>query len=500
MVVRSLLRSRSRLTGWVVACSALLVPPATLALLHRFPRFDLVFESVDFHLAAVGGISACAYGVALSAAVAARRTAQGALVVLASGCLAVGGFMLAHGLTTPGTLGRPFNLWVSRFPALAVAAFAICLGVAAMRPDGRLLAAAARTPLKVIGGAGGLVVAASLPAVLWPEAGIGAVALAGESAARTAVLAASALGLLAAGLVHLQRWQLGHDWVQLALVVASWQGAGAALSLELGQLWHLAWWDYHVFLLTGFAAAVYAIWIGSGRGRAVDDTLGSVFVTDPLQHIERGYSDALRALVGAVEARDHYTHGHSARVAEWSVRLGQRMGLRTPQLRMLAEGAYLHDVGKIGVPDHVLNKPGALTAEERHWIEQHPDVGVDIAGRALSLRSTLDMIRHHHERYDGGGYPDGLAGEGIPLLARVVAVADVWDALTSERAYRPAWTQARALDHLVAGRGSHFDPACLDAFVHLLAGHGIRPDERSARVGHAVGAQACHHHAHVSRA
>ena len=140
--------------------------------------------------------------------------------------------------------------------------------------------------------------------------------------------------------------------------------------------------------------------------------LDGVFASDPMAHISRGYSETLRALIGAVEARDAYTHGHSARVAELSVSVGLLLGLRPAALRALAEGAYLHDVGKVGIPDHVLNKPGTLTDEERAWIQEHPIVGTDIVGRAPSLREALKVIRQHHERYDGGGYPDGLAGDG----------------------------------------------------------------------------------------
>ena len=207
----------------------------------------------------------------------------------------------------------------------------------------------------------------------------------------------------------------------------------------------------------------------------------------------RGYSETLRALIGAVEARDAYTHGHSARVAELSVHLGQRLGLRPAALRSLAEGAYLHDVGKVGIPDHVLNKPGPLTDEEQAWIRQHPLVGSDIVGRAPSLRDALTVIRQHHERFDGHGYPDGLAGEQISLAARIVAVVDVWDALTSDRAYRPAWPPDRALRHLEAGRGSHFDPRCLDAFLALMAERGHHPGPGPGDPGVSTeAAQACH--------
>ena len=142
----------------------------------------------------------------------------------------------------------------------------------------------------------------------------------------------------------------------------------------------------------------------------------------------------------------------------------------------------------------MLNKPGALSEEERAWIQQHPVVGSDIVGRAPSLRGALEVIRQHHERFDGHGYPDGLAGEQISLAARIVAVVDVWDALTSDRAYRPAWPPDRALRHLVAGRGTHFDPHCLDAFLALMAerGHRPGPGESDPAAASDVAAQACH--------
>jgi HD-GYP domain-containing protein (c-di-GMP phosphodiesterase class II) len=142
-----------------------------------------------------------------------------------------------------------------------------------------------------------------------------------------------------------------------------------------------------------------------------------------MAHISRGSSETLRALIAAVEARDAYTHGHSARVAELSVSIGLRLGLRPSALRTLAEGAYLHDVGKGGIPDHVLNKPGALTDDERAWIQEHPVVGADIVGRAPSLRDALTVIRQHHERFDGrrggdlAGPPTGLWPTWRPTAA-----------------------------------------------------------------------------------
>jgi HD-GYP domain-containing protein (c-di-GMP phosphodiesterase class II) len=463
--------------GVAVVLLALLAPPGTLVLLTMVPALDLVLRSAVGHLVVVSAISACALAVAVAAAAAAGRSRDGSLVLLGLGCLGIGFLMLTHGLVTPGIAGRPGNLWVGRLPVLAIAAFAVCLAAAAW-PQRPPASWAGRWPAGTLA-ASGLGLTAVLVAIsLRPAAGLGSRPVPGEPGIRLALLLGAALVLVVLGGVHWRRWRLGLDSMQLALVVACLLSAGALLSLEVGRPWHLAWWDYHAFLLAGFAAAIYTVVTGYRRSSTLQDVLEGVFASDPMAHISRGYSETLRALIAAVEARDAYTHGHSARVAELSVSIGLRLGLRPSALRALAEGAYLHDVGKVGIPDHVLNKPGALTDDERAWIQEHPVVGADIVGRAPSLRDALTVIRQHHERFDGRGYPDGLAGEEISLAARIVAVADVWDALTSDRAYRPAWPPDRALAHLAADRGAHFDPRCLDAFLALMAERGHRPAGR----------------------
>jgi putative nucleotidyltransferase with HDIG domain len=279
----------------------------------------------------------------------------------------------------------------------------------------------------------------------------------------------AALALTVVGLNHWRRWRLSGDSVQLALVLASLLAAEAQVSMRFGRLWHLSWWDYHVLLLLGFGSTVYALLKSYMRGQERRLELGHVFQGSPLAHISRGYPEALRALVAAVEARDSYTRGHSKRVTELSLTIGQKLGLRDDKLRQLVWGAELHDIGKIGIPDEVVQKPGALTREERSTIEQHPVIGWEIASKVNSLQEVLEVVRHHHERIDGTGYPDRLREEEIPLSARIVAVADVWDALTSDRSYRPAWPYEKALEVMREGRGTQFDERCLDAFLDVMA-------------------------------
>jgi HD-GYP domain-containing protein (c-di-GMP phosphodiesterase class II) len=316
----------------------------------------------------------------------------------------------------------------------------------------------------------GLLTAGVVTVVLDPTSG-GTSPLPGEQVAREFVSLTGGAALFITGAIHWRRWRLGGDRVQLALVFASWMGAESVLSLHYGRLWQLSWWDYHALLLVGFGGAVYAIVVGSVRAREKRADLNVVFKKDALSHIERGYPEALRALVAATEARDSHTRGHSRRVTELSVELGQRLKLPTDALRRLAWGAELHDIGKIGIPDYILNKEGPLTSEERALIQQHPVIGWEIARQARSLSGLLDVIRWHHERVDGRGYPDGLAGEAIPLAARIVAVADVWDALTSHRSYRPAWSVEQAVALMRQGRGTQFDAACLDEFLDSMGVH-----------------------------
>jgi hypothetical protein len=381
--------------------------------------------------------------------------------------------MLGHGLTTPGFAGRPVNQWIGRFPLLAVAGFAGCLA-AATRKRGFLLGWVGRHPTQTLILPTLVLAVACGIAVANPAAGFGSRPVPFEEEIRLALLIASAVALIVAGYAHWRRWRLGRDRIELALVVACWLSVDALASFKFGQLWRLSWWDYHAYLLAGFGAAVYAVVTSYRRSRSAEEALGTIAVVDPLILVTRGHPEALHALVGAVEAKDPYTHGHSTRVAELSVHLGLKLGLGPDALRQLVQGAMLHDIGKIGIPDEILNKPGALSSSERDWIERHPVAGSEVAGRAPSLRQTIAVIRHHHERWDGTGYPDGLAGEEIPLTARIAAVADVWDALTSDRAYRAAWDTSRALAHIRAGEGSHFDPRCVDAFLGLMAERGLK--------------------------
>jgi HD-GYP domain-containing protein (c-di-GMP phosphodiesterase class II) len=188
--------------------------------------------------------------------------------------------------------------------------------------------------------------------------------------------------------------------------------------------------------------------------------------------LEQGYLETIRSLAAAVDAKDPYTHGHAQRVAALSVEIGRELGLGRDELQALEYGGVLHDIGKIGIPDAILAKRGTLTAAEMEVVRAHPMVGADIVAGVAFLRDALPAIRHHHERWDGTGYPAGLAGEAIPLVARIVNIADTWDACTSRRPYQepiPADVVAAILDGL---KGAQTDPRVHDALLAVLLRRG----------------------------
>ena len=182
-------------------------------------------------------------------------------------------------------------------------------------------------------------------------------------------------------------------------------------------------------------------------------------------------SETIQRLCVAVEARDASTAAHITGMSEHCYEIARELGLGVERSELLRAASPMHDVGKVGVPDHVLLKPGALTPDERELMERHAEIGYRIlAGSSAELLRLAAVIAWtHHERLDGGGYPRGLAGEEIPLEGRIAAVADVFDALTRDRVYRRRFSRAQALDMLEAERGSHFDPEVLDALAGTLS-------------------------------
>ena len=193
------------------------------------------------------------------------------------------------------------------------------------------------------------------------------------------------------------------------------------------------------------------------------------------------YERTIEGWSRALDLRDEETEGHSRRVTEQTVRLAERLGIADEQIVHIRRGSLLHDIGKMGVPDQVLLKPGPLTDEEWVLMKQHPDFAYELLLPIEFLRPALDIPYCHHERWDGSGYPRGLKEEEIPLSARIFAVVDVYDALTSDRPYRPAWEEARALEYLRENAGVQFDPRVVAEFERMLQQkRGAQPERTPA--------------------
>ena len=190
-------------------------------------------------------------------------------------------------------------------------------------------------------------------------------------------------------------------------------------------------------------------------------------VEEQAQKIRASFFNAITALAYALEAKDVYTSGHSQRVTEISVAIAEKMGLPKDSLEKIRLAGLVHDIGKIGVRESVLNKPGSLSEEEFEHVRLHSETGERILNPIVEDKEILRAVRHHHERYDGNGYPDGLKGERIPQMARIIAVADTFDAMTSERPYRKALTKEVACAEVERCRGTQFDPEAADAFLEV---------------------------------
>jgi HD-GYP domain-containing protein (c-di-GMP phosphodiesterase class II) len=232
--------------------------------------------------------------------------------------------------------------------------------------------------------------------------------------------------------------------------------------------------------------------------RAILIAVGTVFATSLLlypliirllRRIERlslslldSNMEMLRVIGSTIAKRDSDTDIHNFRVTVYSVRIAESLGLDSQMIRTLIKGAFLHDVGKIGIRDNILLKPGRLDEEEFAEMKKHVNHGMDIVNRSSWLKESLSVVGSHHEKYEGNGYPDGIAGTNIPILARIFAIADVFDALASHRPYKNPLAFDETIDILVKGRGIHFDPEILDVFIKIARPlydiYGNRDDDK----------------------
>ncbi|GMU40711.1 MAG: hypothetical protein AMXMBFR23_15770 [Chloroflexota bacterium] len=433
---------------------------------------------------------ACAV-LAVAAGVAAQQAKNARILMLALAFLSMAGFFTVHGLSTPGVLmeaGRgaytvtttpaysagaaPSGAipvpaaWLFNFTGLsgrlAVSAAALFLAASAVQWAPPVERAIVRWRHGILGGLVALIALYGVVGLRRPE--VVPQWLAGtEWVAWSTMAVVVALGLWAA-------WRYATGYVRSGLAMYGAVALGAVLlvqaqlSMQYGAIWQGTFWLYHLQLLAGFSAILWGVVVEYSRGRTVQ-SFAALTVSDALDQLQAGYAEPVVALAKALETRDGYTIGHGERVAAMSVLIGQELRLPAPSLRALAAGALLHDVGKIGIPDAILHKNGRLTDEEFGVIQEHPGRGHEILRFIYSQQEESLVIRHHHEKWDGSGYPDRLSGEAIPLGARIAAVADVYDALRSNRSYRTPMTPEEAQAVIREGAGKHFDPRCVEAFL-----------------------------------
>ena len=454
---------------WRAAWLAALASPMAVmaALLFIWPNYDRLFGSFSFHFYAVSAVTilaAIAYVFLIAITQSLRETR---LLFLGLGFLSIAAIFAVHGLGTPGHIhDAPYaELSVSSWLSVTVGAFFIFLSV--VRLPEKAESFVARNGTFILGGTTalmGIYIGMSFASPGWLAF------LPYES--REVQLAGTALtlGLLAfSAMRYFQAFtfaRLISQWAMFCLMVLLIE---VQLSMTFGRYWSYSWWLYHGIYGLAFPLLFGAWFFEIKRAGSVRALAEALSMRDAMAQLSQGYSRPIADLVEAIEWKDRYTHGHVRRVASYAVMIGKELELPSQDLRNLALAAQLHDVGKISVPDKVLGKPARLTPKEFAVIKMHVERGFEIAKSVKALEGAVDGIYLHHERWDGTGYPSGLTGEEIPAQARIVAVADSFDAMTSGRTYQPAVSDEAALAELGRCRGTHFDPHCVDAFVSALA-------------------------------
>ena len=209
------------------------------------------------------------------------------------------------------------------------------------------------------------------------------------------------------------------------------------------------------------------LWVQEVQDRRKLEVVNKELITAQ-EELKEAHLAIMKALIVSEEARDPYISGHSRRVTKYAMAIADKMDMDEDEKKHLEYAGYLHDIGKIGISDAILHKPGKLDKDEWEVIKRHPVVGVDILEPLNFLPKEKKMIRHHHERYDGGGYPDGLKGGDIPFGSRILCVADSFDAMNSNRPYRPPMSREKIVSELETSRGTQFDPKIVDVFLALI--------------------------------
>ncbi len=453
----------AHIAGWLLAVG---IPFILYEYLRLHPRSDLLFAAPAGHFYIVSSVSLLSLSIAIIIGISAGRVRNIKMSFLALAFISLAEVFVVHGLSTPG-----FILGSTPLPEVA-AQFSLMLAIfwlwmSSLPSDHRFVRLLARRQNRLIS--------------VWTLTlgGLGVLLLFFPSWTNWIPVDRNPIKwILTAALLLLNLSTIYRYWqsfrftrfpLQISIVyIVGWISVSQVVMVQ-GEMWRMSWWIYHFLLLISMVVMIAGVFRQYASKATITAAVRSLFGSDPVERIQAGISPRVRTLIVATEEKDKYTAGHNFRVAMLAFRLAEHMKIPPEQLKVLAQGAIVHDVGKIQIPDHILNKPGKLTAEERVMIEKHPEVGYEICKSMGFMQGELEVVRSHHEKWDGTGYPDGLKGDRIPMLARIAAVADVYDALTSSRSYREAWPHEKAMDWIGEQGGRHFDPVWVAAWQAVCA-------------------------------
>jgi putative nucleotidyltransferase with HDIG domain len=446
-----------------------LLPLAIYIVLRLNITLDPELRHPANHFQIVSGTSIVSLILAIVIGIIGSRQRNLQVIYVSLAFISLAAFFSAHGLSTPGFILEQ-NQIVGVASQLSLLTMSFWLMVSSLPSDHFLsswltknsrLLLPLYTPAIIL-----LVVAALRNPILAEWIPVN------QAPLRYIVAALTLFMSISAGYRYWQSYRYAKFPFQLAIAYTSGWIAVSQIIATTGQTWFLSWWIYHGLLLLSVLTVLGGLIVQYRRGDSLVRSILGLFSNDPAERLAAAISPSVRELITTTETRDPYTAGHSYRVAQGAFDLGVAMNMRPEDLRILAEGGIVHDVGKLQVPDKILNKPGPLNPEERKAIENHTVAGYELCSRLGFMPEELSVIRSHHERMDGSGYPDGLAGEDIPLVARILSVVDVYDALTSARAYRPAWQQSEAIAYLMENRGSQFEPRLVETWIKLVEKNG----------------------------
>ena len=441
------------------AVVALLPFVATQLLQHRHVMFTR-----QTHFQDVGITALVAAVAALALTIAGARSRDARTILIGTAFTVMAALLALHGIATPGILvGMNGVVAFTGGATLPVGAAVLALsalpGLRRPRDIRPLLLLQAVLVCSVLAlGIVGMLVPSAVPSVPKPGS--------------TAALALLAVGLSLFGLLTLRAvrtFLLTRRLGDLAVAVGIvWLASALPPAMLLNGM-ELGWWIGHWLELAGIVVVSVPVALDLRRAAQSRPLVGDVSGCDLITTEEAFLGSHVRALTLCLARKDGYTEEHTRRVALRSVQVGEELGLSGGRLRALATGALVHDVGKLSVPDAVLRKPGPLTDEEFELVKGHPEWGEKMLADLGFTEEILQLVRDHHERLDGSGYPNGASGSLISLDARILAVCDVYDALISHRAYREAWPHQRAIALLREESGTTFDAKCVAALERVLA-------------------------------